>query len=107
MLENLPYVKHTDSGQFFLIAGPCVVEDEALCFQVAERIAEVCNKLEIPYIFKASYRKANRSRSDSFTGIGDLAALDILRYFGPRQTFYPKWIFLPVFAPNPQLPMPQ
>ena len=79
MLDNLPYVKHTDSGQFFLIAGPCVVEDEALCFQVAERIAGICNKLEIPYIFKASYRKANRSRSDSFTGIGDLTALDILR----------------------------
>ncbi|MCK4855587.1 MAG: 3-deoxy-8-phosphooctulonate synthase [Bacteroidales bacterium] len=79
MLENLPYVKHTESGQFFLIAGPCVVEDEALCFQVAERVAGICDKLEIPYIFKASYRKANRSRSDSFTGIGDLAALDILR----------------------------
>ncbi len=79
MLENLPYVKHTESGQFFLIAGPCVVEDEALCFQIAERVAGICNKLEIPYIFKASYRKANRTRSDSFTGIGDLAALDILR----------------------------
>ena len=79
MLENLPYVKHTESGQFFLIAGPCVVEDEALCFQIAERVAGICDKLEIPYIFKASYRKANRSRSDSFTGIGDLAALDILR----------------------------
>ncbi len=79
MLENLTYVKHTESGQFFLIAGPCVVEDEALCFQVAERVAGICDKLEIPYIFKASYRKANRSRSDSFTGIGDLAALDILR----------------------------
>ena len=78
MLENLPYVKHTESGQFFLIAGPCVVEDEALCFQVAERVAGICDKLEIPYIFKASYRKANRSRFDSFTGIGDLAALDIL-----------------------------
>ena len=79
MLENLPYIKHTESGQFFLIAGPCVVEDEALCFEVAEWVAGICNKLEIPYIFKASYRKANRSRSDSFTGIGDLAALDILR----------------------------
>ena len=79
MLENLPYVKHTESGQFCLIAGPCVVEDEALCFQIAERVAGICDKLEIPYIFKASYRKANRSRSDSFTGIGDLAALDILR----------------------------
>ncbi len=79
MLENLPNAKHTQSGQFFLIAGPCVVEDEALCFEVAERVDGICNKLEIPYIFKASYRKANRSRSDSFTGIGDLAALDILR----------------------------
>lgn len=79
MLENLPNVRHTESGQFFLIAGPCVVEDEALCFQVAERVAGICDNMEIPYIFKASYRKANRSRSDSFTGIGDLAALDILR----------------------------
>jgi 2-dehydro-3-deoxyphosphooctonate aldolase (KDO 8-P synthase) len=79
MLENLPNVKHIESGQFFLIAGPCVVEDEALCFEVAERVAGICDKLGIPYIFKASYRKANRSRADSFTGIGDLAALDILR----------------------------
>jgi 2-dehydro-3-deoxyphosphooctonate aldolase (KDO 8-P synthase) len=79
MLENLPNLNNTESGQFFLIAGPCVVEDEALCFEVAERVADVCDKLEIPYIFKASYRKANRSRSDSFTGIGDLAALEILR----------------------------
>lgn len=79
MLENLPNIKHSDSGQFFLIAGPCVVEDEALCFQVAEQVAGICDRLKIPYIFKASYRKANRSRSDSFTGIGDLVALDILR----------------------------
>ncbi len=79
MLENLPFVKHIESGQFFLIAGPCVVEDEKLCFQVGELIAGVCDELRIPYIFKASYRKANRSRADSFTGIGDLAALDILR----------------------------
>lgn len=79
MLENLPYIKHTESGQFFLMAGPCVVENESLCFQIAEKVSGICNKLAIPYIFKASYRKANRSRSDSFTGIGDLAALDILR----------------------------
>ncbi len=79
MLEKLPLVKHTGSGQFFLIAGPCVVEDENLCFQVAERVGSICDKLAIPYIFKASYRKANRTRTDSFTGIGDLAALDILR----------------------------
>ncbi|KPL09116.1 MAG: 2-dehydro-3-deoxyphosphogluconate aldolase, partial [Bacteroides sp. SM23_62] len=79
MLENLPFLKHTGSGQFFLIAGPCVVEDEALCFQVAEWVAGICDRLSIPYIFKASYRKANRSRADSFTGIGDLVALEILR----------------------------
>ncbi len=79
MLENLPYIKNTDSGQFFLLAGPCIVEDEALCFSVAEKVSNICSKLKIPYVFKASYRKANRSRSDSFTGIGDLAALGILR----------------------------
>jgi 2-dehydro-3-deoxyphosphooctonate aldolase (KDO 8-P synthase) len=79
MLDNLPFLKHTGSGQFFLIAGPCVVEDEALCFQVAEWVAGICDRLSIPYIFKASYRKANRSRADSFTGIGDLVALEILR----------------------------
>jgi len=79
MFENLPYIKNTDSGQFFLIAGPCVVEDEELCFKVAETVSEICERLKIPYIFKASYRKANRSRVDSFTGIGDLAALGILR----------------------------
>ena len=56
-----------------------MVENEALCFQVAESVAGTCDRLNIPYIFKASYRKANRSRDDSFTGIGDLAALDILR----------------------------
>ncbi len=84
MLEQLPKLKHTESGQFFLIAGPCVVEDESLCFRVAQHLAGICDKLEIPYIFKASYRKANRSRSDSFTGIGDLAALDILRKIGNR-----------------------
>jgi len=79
MLENLPYIKNPDSDQFFLIAGPCVVENEELCFQVAEKVSGLCDQLNIPYIFKASYRKANRSRIDSFTGIGDLAALDILR----------------------------
>ena len=79
MLENLPFIKSLDSGNFFLIAGPCVVEDEQLCFQVAEQVSSACSKYGIPYIFKASYRKANRSRSDSFSGIGDLAALDILR----------------------------
>lgn len=79
MLENLPFIKNLNSGQFFLIAGPCIVEDEALCFKVAGTVSEICDRLKIPYIFKASYRKANRSSMDSFTGIGDLVALDILR----------------------------
>ncbi len=78
MLDNLPLVRFQDPDQFFLIAGPCVVENEDLCFQVAETVSQSCEQLGIPYIFKASYRKANRSRMDSFTGIGDLAALDIL-----------------------------
>ena len=79
MLENLPFIKHLDTGSFFLIAGPCVVEDEELCTHVAEKVSSICDRLGIPYIFKASYRKANRSKTDSFSGIGDLAALDILR----------------------------
>lgn len=79
MLKNLPLIRNLDSDQFFLIAGPCVVENEELCYRVAETALKLCNSLNIPYIFKASYRKANRSRMDSFTGIGDLQALDILR----------------------------
>jgi 2-dehydro-3-deoxyphosphooctonate aldolase (KDO 8-P synthase) len=79
MLESLPQIKNLDSGQFFLIAGPCVVENESLCFRVAETVSGLCEQFRVPYVFKSSYRKANRSRMDSFTGIGDLAALDILR----------------------------
>ena len=65
-------------GNFFLIAGPCVVENRDITFTVAEHAAEVCHQLDIPYFFKASYRKANRSSLHSFTGIGDEAALKIL-----------------------------
>lgn len=64
---------------FFLIAGPCVVESEKLCMDIAEYICDITKQLNIPYYFKASYRKANRSRSDSFTGIGDEKALEILK----------------------------
>ena len=63
---------------FFLIAGPCAVESKSICEEIAGHIQEVTSKLNIPYIFKASYRKANRSRLDSFQGIGDEVALDIL-----------------------------
>lgn len=78
MIPNISNLKHTDKNNFFLLAGPCVVESEENVFQIAEKIIEITNKLQIPFIFKASYRKANRSRLDSFTGIGDLNALRIL-----------------------------
>jgi 2-dehydro-3-deoxyphosphooctonate aldolase (KDO 8-P synthase) len=67
-----------NSNQFFLIAGPCVVENEKLLMTVAEKAKEITSKLGIPYIFKSSYRKANRSKADSFTGIGDEKSLKLL-----------------------------
>ncbi len=77
---------YLESDNFFLIAGPCAVETEETCFEIAEKIKTVTDKLEIPFIFKASYRKANRSRLDSFTGIGDETGLEIIakvgKYFG-------------------------
>jgi 2-dehydro-3-deoxyphosphooctonate aldolase (KDO 8-P synthase) len=78
MIENIEGIKFTSNGNFFLLAGPCVVESEEICFSIAEKIIGITNKLQIPYVFKASYRKANRSRSDSFTGIGDEKGLEIL-----------------------------
>lgn len=78
MLEGLIGIKNTEKNNFFLLAGPCVVESEELCMEVAEKIIRTTDKLGIPYIFKASYRKANRSRSDSFSGLGDEKALKIL-----------------------------
>jgi 2-dehydro-3-deoxyphosphooctonate aldolase (KDO 8-P synthase) len=78
MIPNLKNIKHNDSKNFFLIAGPCVVEDEATTMLIAETVIEICNKLKIPYIFKASYKKANRSSIGSFTGIGDDEAIAIL-----------------------------
>lgn len=67
---------------FFLLAGPCVVENEEVCFTVAKQVKEICDKLDIPYVFKASFKKANRSRIDSFTGIGDVKALEIIEKVG-------------------------
>jgi len=78
MINNIPQIKHTQSGNFFLMAGPCVIESEEIALRIAERIVNITDKLEIPLIFKGSYRKANRSRLDSFTGIGDEKALRIL-----------------------------
>lgn len=86
MLNRIPNIKHTGSGMFFLMAGPCVVEDADMLKTVAETACRITERLRIPYIFKASYRKANRSRLDSFSGIGDEKALkllaDIRRGFG-------------------------
>lgn len=69
---------------FFLIAGPCVVEDEALLVKVAEKVSAICKRLAIPYIFKASYRKANRTSIHSFTGVGDVEGLDLLQKMGQQ-----------------------
>jgi 2-dehydro-3-deoxyphosphooctonate aldolase (KDO 8-P synthase) len=82
MINQLPNIKHTESGNFFLIAGPCVVEGEDLVFEVAEKVKAIADRLQIPYIFKASYRKANRSRGDSFAGIGDEKALEMIQKVG-------------------------
>ena len=78
MINNIPQIKHTKSGNFFLMAGPCVIESEEIALRIAEKIVNITDRLEIPLIFKGSYRKANRSRLDSFTGIGDEKALRIL-----------------------------
>ena len=75
---NIPLLKHADSGNFLLIAGPCVVESENVLFEIAEHLVKLSDKYQLPYIFKASYRKANRTRIDSFSGIGDEKALKIL-----------------------------
>lgn len=79
---QLPHIQHTNSGNFFLIAGPCAIEGEQMAMDIAGQIKDICNRLEIPFIFKGSYRKANRSRLDSFTGIGDEKALEILKKVG-------------------------
>ncbi|MGM9846413.1 MAG: 3-deoxy-8-phosphooctulonate synthase [Muribaculaceae bacterium] len=81
-MEITDYLK---SDNFFLLAGPCVIEGEQMALDIAGKVCEVTKKLNIPYVFKGSYRKANRSRIDSFTGIGDLEALTILKKV--RDTF--------------------
>lgn len=81
-LTDLFQQQEYDEKSFFLIAGPCVVEDEDLLFTVAEKVSTICKNLGIPYIFKASYRKANRTSANSFTGIGDEEALQLLQKTG-------------------------
>lgn len=78
-LNEVPKLKHIDSNNFFLLAGPCAIEGEEMALRIAEKIMGITDKLQIPYVFKGSFKKANRSRIDSFTGIGDEKALKILQ----------------------------
>ena len=79
ILENIPNVKHTNANNFFLLCGPCAIESEDMALRIAEKVNSITDKLKIPYIFKGSFKKANRSRIDSYTGIGDEKALKILK----------------------------
>lgn len=81
-INNIPNIKHTDSGNFFLLAGPCAIEGEEMAFKIADRLMQITDDLKIPLVFKGSFKKANRSRIDSFTGIGDEKALKILQKVG-------------------------
>jgi 2-dehydro-3-deoxyphosphooctonate aldolase (KDO 8-P synthase) len=78
-LSLIPQIKHTDANNFFLLSGPCAIEGETMALRIAEHIVRLSDDLKIPYVFKGSFKKANRSRLDSFTGIGDEKALKILR----------------------------
>ena len=82
MIERINNFKNTEKNNFLLIAGPCVIEEEKEKFDIDERILKITNKYHIPFVFKASFKKANRSRIDSFTGIGDVKALEILKTVG-------------------------
>ena len=75
----IPKIKHLNSNNFFLLSGPCAIEGEEMAMRIAEQVTEITDALKIPYIFKGSFKKANRSRIDSFTGIGDEKALKILQ----------------------------
>ena len=83
-LTHLFAQQRYDPANFFLIAGPCVVESETVVMEVADKVAAICKNLGIPYIFKSSYRKANRTSASSFTGIGDLEALALLKKVGEK-----------------------
>lgn len=82
MIPFVPKLSFRKSNNFFLIAGPCLVESEVLIHETAMEILQITDRLEIPFIFKSSFKKANRSKADSFTGIGDEAALKILKRAG-------------------------
>lgn len=79
---EIPKLKYTNTTNFLLIAGPCAIEGRDMAFEIAEAIKTIADKHQIPWVFKGSYRKANRSKGDSFTGIGDVEALEILKEIG-------------------------
>ena len=89
-LNNIPRIQHTKSENFFLIAGPCIIEEEYIAFDIASKILKITNKLNIPFIFKASYQKANRSRLDSFRGIGNKKSLEIIKTDADNDLIYIK-----------------
>ena len=78
-ISSIPQIRHTGSGNFFVIAGSCVIESREMCFDIAEKLIAITDRLKIPYLYKSSYKKANRSKHDSFTGIGDKEGLEVLR----------------------------
>src|SRR5574344_1413405 len=82
MIVQIPLIKNINSGNFFVFAGPCVIEGEEMARRIAEQLVSITDKLKIPFVFKGSYKKANRSRIDSFSGIGDEKALKILEKVG-------------------------
>ena len=81
-LSQIPNLKHLSANNFFLLAGPCAIEGEEMAMRIAEQVLTITDKLKIPFVFKGSFKKANRSRIDSFTGIGDEKALKILAKVG-------------------------
>ena len=82
--SELPNINHPNSNQFFLLAGPCAIESEAMTFEIAEKVLTITDKFNIPFVFKGSFKKVNRSRINSFTGIGDEVALEILQKIGRK-----------------------
>ena len=81
-LNGIKNLKHRDQGSFFLIAGPCVIESKEICYEIAERLCQLSDQFKLPFIFKASYKKANRTSLGSFTGIGDTEGLELLHEIG-------------------------
>jgi 2-dehydro-3-deoxyphosphooctonate aldolase (KDO 8-P synthase) len=84
MKMNIDKLRHSEKGNFFLLAGPCVVESKENLFEIAGHLSNICNELKIPFVLKASYKKANRSKLNSFTGIGNEKALEILALAGEQ-----------------------